>query len=92
MSNQIVDVKLNGTIVGMACTPEAKGYWLVASDGSVYCFGNAEFYGSMNGKHLSKPVTGILATPTGLGYWLYAADGGIFAYGDAPFHGTTHPV
>ncbi len=92
MSDTIVDVKLNGTIVGMGCTPGAKGYWLVASDGSVYAFGNAGFHGSRNGKALRKPIVGILVTPSGNGYWLYAADGGIFAYGDAPFHGTIRPV
>ena len=34
-------MKLNKPIVGMAATPTGKGYWLVASDGGVFSFGDA---------------------------------------------------
>ena len=37
---------LNAPIVGMATTPDGGGYWLVASDGGVFTFGDAGFYGS----------------------------------------------
>ena len=37
---------LNKPIVGMAATPDGKGYWLVASDGGIFTFGDAAFYGS----------------------------------------------
>jgi hypothetical protein len=30
----------------MSATPDGKGYWLVASDGGVFSFGDAAFYGS----------------------------------------------
>ena len=30
----------------MAPTPNGKGYWLLASDGGVFTFGNARFFGS----------------------------------------------
>ena len=33
---------LNQPIVGIAATPTGKGYWLVASDGGVFTFGNAQ--------------------------------------------------
>ncbi len=33
----------------MAATPDGKGYWLVASDGGVFAFGDAGFEGSMGG-------------------------------------------
>ena len=33
-------------IVGMAATPDGRGYWLVAADGGVFTFGDAQFYGS----------------------------------------------
>ena len=33
-------------IVGMAATPDGHGYWLVASDGGIFTFGDATFYGS----------------------------------------------
>ena len=72
----------------MTATPDVKGYWLVASDGGVFSFGDAQFYGSMGGTHLNAPVVGIAATPDGRGYWLVASDGGVFSFGDAPFEGS----
>jgi hypothetical protein len=65
-----------------------SGYWLVASDGGVFTYGTAQFYGSMAGKHLNSPITGIVATSDGHGYWLVAQDGGVFSFGDAPFEGS----
>ena len=70
--------------VGVAATP-GRGYWVVASDGGVFSFGDAQFYGSMGGQPLSAPVVGMAATPDGKGYWLVGADGGVFAFGNAPF-------
>ena len=64
------------------------GYWEVASDGGIFTFGDADFYGSMGGKPLNKPVVGIAATPDGRGYWEVASDGGIFSFGDAAFYGS----
>ena len=68
--------------------PTAKGYWEVASDGGLFAFGDAQFYGSMGGKPLNEPIVGIAATPTGGGYWEVASDGGIFAFGNAQFYGS----
>ena len=79
---------LDAPVVGMAATPDGKGYWLVAADGGVFAFGDAGFYGSMGAKPLNQPVVGMAATPDGKGYWLVAADGGIFAFGDAAFYGS----
>ena len=64
------------------------GYWLVASDGGVFSFGDAGFYGSMGGTTLNKPVVGIAPTPDGKGYWLVASDGGVFSLGNAGFMGS----
>ena len=64
------------------------GYWTVASDGGVFSFGDAGFYGSMGGTPLNAPIVGMSSTPDGLGYWLVASDGGIFVYGDADFYGS----
>ncbi len=64
-------------------------YWLVASDGGIFSFGGAPYYGSTGGTILNKPVVGMSATPGGAGYWLVASDGGIFAYGNAQFYGST---
>jgi hypothetical protein len=68
-------------------SPE-EGYWLAASDGGVFTFGDARFYGSMGGQHLDAPVVGMAGTPTGGGYWLAASDGGVFTFGNARFYGS----
>ncbi|MHB8289841.1 MAG: WD40/YVTN/BNR-like repeat-containing protein, partial [Acidimicrobiales bacterium] len=65
-----------------------QGYLLAASDGGIFSFGNASFYGSMGGKHLNAPIVGMASTPDGKGYWEVAADGGIFSFGDASFYGS----
>ena len=72
-----------------AITPDGGGYWLVASDGGVFAFGDAQFYGSTGNIHLNSPIVGITPTADAKGYWLTAADGGVFAFGDANFYGST---
>jgi hypothetical protein len=66
-----------------------SGYWMVASDGGIFSFGNAPFFGSTGNIRLNQPIVGIAATPTGNGYWMVATDGGIFSFGDAKFFGST---
>ena len=73
---------------GLVPTPDGQGYWLVASDGGVFSFGDASFYGSEGGTKLNQPIVGMAATKDGRGYWLVAADGGVFSFGDAPFYGS----
>ncbi len=77
-----------GKPVALAATHDGKGYWIVDSDGGVFSFGDATFYGSMGGKHLNAPVVGIAGNASGTGYWLAGADGGAFALGGAPFLGS----
>jgi outer membrane protein assembly factor BamB len=76
-------------VVGIAGTT-VRGYWLGASDGGVFSFGpDAQFYGSMGGKALNKPIVGIASAPTANGYYLVASDGGIFNFGPGThFHGS----
>ena len=80
---------LNRSMVGMASTRPRAGYWLVASDGGLFAFGDAGFYGSTGALTLNRPVVGMASTPDGRGYWLVASDGGLFAFGDAEFYGST---
>jgi hypothetical protein len=82
-------ITLTKPIVAMAATPDGQGYWLVGSDGGVFAYGDATFYGSTGAIHLNEPIVGMAATADGLGYWLVASDGGIFTYGDANFLGST---
>jgi sugar lactone lactonase YvrE len=69
--------------------PGSGGYRLVASDGGVFSFGDAGFFGSTGGVRLARPIVGMASTPSGRGYWLVASDGGIFSFGDARFFGST---
>ena len=72
---------------GIAPDVASGGYWEVATDGGIFSFGNAPFYGSMGGQPLDAPVVGMAGDPATGGYWLVAADGGIFSFG-APFYGS----
>jgi hypothetical protein len=65
------------------------GYHLVASDGGVFSFGTAAYYGSMGARPLNAPIVGSARTADGRGYWLGASDGGVFSFGDARFYGST---
>ena len=49
------------TFTYLAQAPSAS-YWEVAADGGIFTFGNAQFYGSMGGKPLAKPIVGMAAT------------------------------
>jgi hypothetical protein len=75
-------------IVGIAASRSRRGYWLVGSDGGVFTFGDAGFFGSLGGVKLARPIVGIAASRTGRGYWLIASDGGVFTFGDAGFFGS----
>ena len=76
-------------IVGMAATGDGKGYWLVASDGGIFAFGDAGFHGSAR-QHPPGQADRRDGRQSGRrrGYWLVASDGGIFNYGyGAKFYG-----
>jgi hypothetical protein len=68
--------------------PTTHGYYEVAADGGVFCFGGAVFYGSMGDQHLNSPIVSIVVTPGDKGYYLIAADGGVFNFGDSHFAGS----
>ena len=87
-AGDLAGLTLADEVVGMAATPSGGGYWLVATDGGVFAFGDAAFHGSTGDIDLDRPIVGMAATPTGLGYWLVASDGGVFTFGDAAFHGS----
>jgi hypothetical protein len=79
-----------GAVTCAACfRVVGQGYWMVASDGGIFAFGDAKYDGSPDPASVSKPIVAMAATPSGKGYWLVASDGGVFAYGDAPFYGST---
>ena len=78
-----------GTTAHLLSAPAPDGYWLVGSDGGIFSYGGADFYGSTGNLVLNRPIVGMAATPDSKGYWTVASDGGIFAFGDAGFYGST---
>jgi len=64
------------------------GYLMVASDGGVFAFGSAGFFGSAGGLGLATPMVGTALTPSGQGYWMVEASGQVFPFGDAPYYGS----
>lgn len=82
---------LNKPFVEMEYTPSGKGYWLIAADGGVFCYGDAQMMGSVpglrdsNGKplKLNAPITSVAFTPNKDGYCLLSEDGGTFNFGNA---------
>ena len=77
-----ITVLPGGTAIYNTPVP-GTGYWQVASDGGVFNYGTANFYGSTGAMKLNAPVVGMTATQDQGGYWLVASDGGVFSYGDA---------
>ena len=45
--------------MGIAASADGKGYWMVASDGGIFNYGDAAFYGSAGATPLNKPIVGI---------------------------------
>ncbi len=47
----------------MAATTDGQGYWLVASDGGIFNYGDAGFLGSLGNLALNKPIVAMAARP-----------------------------
>src|SRR4051794_25550230 len=52
-----------GPIVGMDRSATNQGYYLVAADGGIFSFGDAQFLGSTGSIKLNKPIVGMAVTP-----------------------------
>jgi len=78
-----------GVIQSAPCAiAPTDGYWLAGSDGGIFSFGSAQFYGSTGSLVLQRPVVGIVPASDQGGYWLDASDGGVFSFGDTQFYGS----
>ncbi len=83
---------LNAPIVGMVPTSTGQGYFMVASDGGVFAFGDARFEGSCPGiGGCAGAAVAVMPDSTGRGYWLVTSSGSVYAFGDAPFYGAPAP-
>ena len=75
----------------MTATPSGHGYRFVATDGGVFDFGDAQFYGSLGGT--GHPlVVGLAATHDGAGYWMLTLAAEVVGYGDAVYRGQPGPA
>ena len=60
-------VTSGGAVPASAAEPAPKGYWMVASDGGIFAYGGAKFFGSTGAIKLNMPIVGMAATPSGQG-------------------------
>ena len=80
--------RLNSPVVGMAPTPDGRGYWLVASDGGIFASATPGSTGPWAADRSPSPSSAMASGPDDHGYWLVASDGGVFSFGDVVFHGS----
>ena len=64
---------------------------MVASDGGIFSFGDATFYGSEGGQPLGDPIVGMIPTADGFGYSLISQDGLSYPFGEAAQGDATDP-
>jgi hypothetical protein len=82
---------LNQPVVGLVPSIDDGGYFMVASDGGVFAFGDAQFAGSCPGLTNGCAGAGVAVMPdaSGQGYWLVTATGNVYSFGDATYFGGT---
>jgi hypothetical protein len=80
---------LNAPIVGMVPSHDGGGYFMVASDGGVFAFGDAQFAGSCPGiGGCSGTAVAVMPDASGNGYWIVTNSGNVYGFGDAAFYGS----
>ncbi len=84
---------LNKPVVGLVPSIDDGGYFMVASDGGVFAFGDAQFEGSCPGLANGCAGAGVAVMPdaSGQGYWLVTATGNVYSFGDASYYGGPGP-
>ena len=85
--------RLNAPVVAMVPSADGGGYFMVASDGGVFAFGDARFQGSCPGiGGCSGAGVAVMPDASGNGYWLVTATGHVYTFGDAAYYGAPGPV
>jgi hypothetical protein len=75
------------TEVGIASTPDGKGYFVVSSAGKLSAYGQAHSAGDLSASSLPAPIVAIAVDDANGGYWLVGANGEVYPFGSAPFQG-----
>jgi hypothetical protein len=83
-------IDLRRPVVAMASTPSGRGYWMVASDGEVFAFGDATYFGSP--RLTDETAVAVAPMPGGGGYLVVTAYGALYGYGDATVWGSALPA
>ena len=79
---------LRAPIVGMVPSVDDHGYFMVASDGGIFAFGDAHFAGSCPGiGGCAGTAVAVMPDASGNGYWLVTRSGNVYTFGDAPYDG-----
>ena len=79
---------LNAPIVGMVPSSDGGGYFMVASDGGVFAFGDARFEGSCPGiGGCQGAAVAVVPDASGNGYWVVTSTGSVYPFGDALNYG-----
>jgi hypothetical protein len=81
--------QLNAPIVAIVSSGDGGGYYMVASDGGVFAFGDARFAGSCPGLYPNcvAPAVAVMPDASGNGYWVVTAAGVVRHFGDAAQYG-----
>ncbi len=83
---------LNTPIVAMVPSATGHGYFMVASDGGVFAFGDAHFAGSCPGiGGCVGAAVAVVPDATGSGYWVITKAGDVYGFGDAGYFGAPGP-
>jgi Bacterial Ig-like domain (group 3) len=80
---------LAAPIVGIVPSHDGGGYFMVASDGGVFAFGDAHFAGSCPGiGGCSGSAVDVMPDASGNGYWIVTSSGNVYGFGDAAYYGS----
>ena len=84
--------RLNAPIVGVVPSSDGGGYFMVASDGGVFAFGDARYEGSCPGiGGCAGAAVAVMPDASGNGYWVVTATGNVYSFGDAQYDGAPGP-
>jgi hypothetical protein len=84
------NMKLNQSLMAMAAIPAGNGYWLIQSDGGIFTYGAAHFYGSTGDVKTYGPIVDL--SPSKNGYWTVDRGGNVYPFGDAQQYGGLNPA
>lgn len=85
--------RLIGFVTDIASSSDGGGYLMTTSDGGVFAFGDAKFFGSCyTDGGCAGGINSIIPDSTGNGYWLVSSQGDVYSFGDATNYGESSPV